>query len=475
MGDENPRRTLGDYSRPSHEGYRNTIEVPNGNDLAPLRSDTIRLVQNGCSFHGLRSENPNQHLKDFLKIVDSIDLNVETRERTRLHLFQFWNDPRDFAKPVKAISMPHDVPSASGPRLIELENQAQRMMEAHLSQSKPVKVNKISSSCEICSGPHDTQYFMENPEKTFVDYASLRSNRVGGKPFATNQGPRTFNEAAHAWKDKPNFGTKPRNKEVIKSSTKLLALKYHEHPSSITIDKKTPPSPRRVHFVNTTTLVKKERESRDTTLREHEGLTSEVDDEVGSNELEEEEEDDLEYFNTFPSMKELEYHEWLLKNPRPPWVRAKIRTKNLNNIKISCMIGHNLEKQVYIDFESPINVMSRRHYKQIMSQKLESRKNQDTTSIIDHDLGEIAFGKPFIEQTGLAYDKEEGTIVFRRNDEKITFKMPHKMEKFRHVDLKDMNTDPIPPLILGSKNEHGKVYYSNSLIIGTRKEESRRE
>ncbi|GKB76590.1 hypothetical protein Tco_0943485, partial [Tanacetum coccineum] len=200
--------------------------------------------------------------------------------------------------------------------------------------------------------------------------------------------------------------------------------------------------------------------------RAHEGLTSEADDEVRSNELEEEEDDDLEYFNTFPSMKELEYHEWLLKNPRPPWVRAKIRTKNLNNIKISCMIGHNLEKQVYIDFESPINVMSRRHYKQIMSQKLESRKNQDTTSIIDNDLGEIAFGKPFIEETGLAYEKEKGTIVFSENDEKITFKMPHRMETFEHIDLKDMNTDPIPPFVLENKNEHEKVYYSNSLIIG---------
>ncbi|GKF51446.1 hypothetical protein Tco_0147913, partial [Tanacetum coccineum] len=28
MGDENPVRTLGDYSKPSHEGYRNTIELP---------------------------------------------------------------------------------------------------------------------------------------------------------------------------------------------------------------------------------------------------------------------------------------------------------------------------------------------------------------------------------------------------------------------------------------------------------------
>ncbi|GKA88250.1 zinc finger, CCHC-type containing protein [Tanacetum coccineum] len=89
MGDENPIRTLGDYSKPSHEGYRNTIELLKGNNVVPLRSDTIRLVQNGCSFHGLRSEDPNQYLKDFLKLMDSLDLNGKNRERTRLRLFQF--------------------------------------------------------------------------------------------------------------------------------------------------------------------------------------------------------------------------------------------------------------------------------------------------------------------------------------------------------------------------------------------------
>ncbi|GKC39080.1 hypothetical protein Tco_1051464 [Tanacetum coccineum] len=70
MGDENPIRTLGDYSKPSHEGYRNTIGLPVGNNVVPLRFDTIQLVQNGCSFHGLRSEDPNQHLEDFLKLQD---------------------------------------------------------------------------------------------------------------------------------------------------------------------------------------------------------------------------------------------------------------------------------------------------------------------------------------------------------------------------------------------------------------------
>nr|GEV07664.1 retrovirus-related Pol polyprotein from transposon TNT 1-94 [Tanacetum cinerariifolium] len=89
MGDENPIRTLGDYSKPSHGGYRNTIELPLGNNVVPLRSDTLRLLQNGCSFHRLRSEDQIQHLKDFIRIVDSIDLNGETRNTTCLRLFHF--------------------------------------------------------------------------------------------------------------------------------------------------------------------------------------------------------------------------------------------------------------------------------------------------------------------------------------------------------------------------------------------------
>nr|GFA61592.1 zinc finger, CCHC-type [Tanacetum cinerariifolium] len=88
-GDANPIRTLRDYSKPSHEGYMNTIELLKGNNVVPLRSDTIWLVQNGCSFHRLRSEDLNQHLKDFLKLLDSLDLNGDNRGKTRLRLFQF--------------------------------------------------------------------------------------------------------------------------------------------------------------------------------------------------------------------------------------------------------------------------------------------------------------------------------------------------------------------------------------------------
>ncbi|GJW85437.1 hypothetical protein Tco_0158582 [Tanacetum coccineum] len=80
--------------------------------------------------------------------------------------------------------------------------------------------------------------------------------------------------------------------------------------------------------------------------------------EIEEEEEEEEEEEDVEYSDTFPNLKELRYYEWLLKYPKPSWVNAKIRTGSLNNVKFSCMIGHFVKKQAYIDLGSPVNVMS---------------------------------------------------------------------------------------------------------------------
>nr|GEX61342.1 MAK10-like protein [Tanacetum cinerariifolium] len=84
------------------------------------------------------------------------------------------------AKPVKAIYLPQDVLSTSDRRLIELKNQVQRLMEAHLAPNQPVQVNKIASLCEICNGSHDTQYCIKNSEQAFVEYASSRTDKMRG-------------------------------------------------------------------------------------------------------------------------------------------------------------------------------------------------------------------------------------------------------------------------------------------------------
>ncbi|GJT92866.1 hypothetical protein Tco_1081711 [Tanacetum coccineum] len=191
MRDENPIRTLGDYSKPTYEGYRNTIELPVGNNVVPLQT----------SVRGSKST-PQEFPKSIQIFYDHVnpvtrrtidqsaggklcDLNAEESwallEDLTLYNNESWNDPRDFAKPIKEIALPQDVLSTSDRCLIELENQVQRLMEAHLASTQPTQVNKVTTSCEICSGPHDTQYCMEDPEQAFVEYASPRTDEARGR------------------------------------------------------------------------------------------------------------------------------------------------------------------------------------------------------------------------------------------------------------------------------------------------------
>nr|GEV24718.1 protein kinase-like domain, concanavalin A-like lectin/glucanase domain protein [Tanacetum cinerariifolium] len=92
---------------------------------------------------------------------------------------------------------------------------------------------------------------------------------------------------------------------------------------------------------------------------------------------------------------------------------------------------------------------------------------EDTTSVINHYLGSMVFGKLFVEKTGLIYDKEESTVLFENDKEKIIFKMPYKMEMFKHIDFKDIKTDCIPPFVIkGDDDSHEKTHYLDNLNLG---------
>ncbi|GJU56740.1 MAK10-like protein [Tanacetum coccineum] len=135
--------------------------------------------------------------KDLLHKVPhhGIDLWLQALlEDLALYENESWNDPRDFAKPVKAIALPQDVPNTSDDHLIELENQVQRLMEAYLAPIQPTQENKTSTSCEICSGPHDTQYCMEDLEQVFVEYASSRTDEAGGKWYTFKPEQKNFGD-----------------------------------------------------------------------------------------------------------------------------------------------------------------------------------------------------------------------------------------------------------------------------------------
>ncbi|GJS54968.1 hypothetical protein Tco_0628330 [Tanacetum coccineum] len=175
------------------------------------------------------------------------------------------------------------------------------------------------------------------------------------RPIRNSMAPKSIAAISHDEREE-------LRKKGIKSPSKLLSPKYLS-PTSIKELNKNPSSPNA--FISTDMEV-------DEVIEEESKF--ETDEEVEEILEEEEDDGDGENFNLFPIMKELTHHEWLLKNHRPPWVKARIRAGSPNNIKISCMVGHHFKRHAYIDLESPINIMSRHQYNQIMTYGLRSRQ-----------------------------------------------------------------------------------------------------
>ncbi|GKC64885.1 MAK10-like protein [Tanacetum coccineum] len=542
MGDANPIRTLGDYSKPSHEGYRNTIELPEGNNVVPLRSDTIRLVQNGCSFHGLRSEDPNQHLKDFLKLVDSLDLDGANRERTRLRLFQFslrdqasnwlerlpagsistwedlttrflaqffppgrtaklrndilirtidqstggklhdrnteeswalledlalydnesWNDPRDFAKPVKAISLPQDVPSTSDRHLIKLEHQVQRLMEAYIAPIKPTQVNKITSSCEICSGPHDTQYCMENPEQAFIEYASSRISEAGG--LVSN-----FMASQDARLSKFEADFKEQQSEMTNKIDTVLKVITDRIAGALPSDTVKNPKLN----VNSISLVLSARsyptEDPQCSTQIHGSInTITVHQSNPHNDMPKEDERKGEgnpkSTNTAKCMEEQR------DAPQP-------ELKDPTDKKIG-LSRHGEEREIeWLDVEEPLDLVdtseesNRYEYRgrnfiglgrdmhvfvRNMSYVMDFTILEIIETNIDPSLSHVLFGRPFVEIACLVINKKRGLMTFTDGTKEITFKTPYKDSE--RSELSSEGHDLLSSRIILSENDYDSGY-----------------
>ncbi|GKB29165.1 hypothetical protein Tco_0868566, partial [Tanacetum coccineum] len=88
-----------------------------------------------------------------------------------------------------------------------------------------------------------------------------------------------------------------------------------------------------------------------------------------------------------------------------------------------------------------------------------------TTNIIERSLGKMVFGRPFIDETGLVYNKEEGTVMFKQDNEKLKFKMPHTIEIFKQTRLMGTSIESIPPLAYEENFSNGRTHYYQSLLI----------
>ncbi|GJT89737.1 hypothetical protein Tco_1078582 [Tanacetum coccineum] len=267
------------------------------------------------------------------------------------------NDPRDFAKPIKAIALPQDVPSTSDGRLIELKNQVQRLMEAHLALKQPTQLNKIttSSSQDARLSKFEADFKQQQSEMTNKIDTVLKAitDRIAGTlPSDTVKNPKL---GTHPVSDSRDNKTKENEEE------KRNSLKNHSNNS-------TPPDPS-ISFITEKVL-------KFNSLFESLGLvpsspnaelvcTKEEDGDVmfieiiskDDNSHKEEPEpivQEVEYFDIFSTRSELAYHKYLMCGPIPSiFLQNPIIIKGSSlNLKIPFNIGHVHVEKAYINLNS---------------------------------------------------------------------------------------------------------------------------
>ncbi|GJS29139.1 retrotransposon ORF1 [Tanacetum coccineum] len=225
---------------------------------------------------------------------------------------------------------------------------------------------------------------------------------------------------------------------------------------------------------------------------------------IGDNNVEEEDELGVEYFDKFPTMSELAYHKNLMCAPIPSlFFRNPIIVRgNPLNLKIPCNIGHIHIEKAYIDLNSHINIMTRAQYNWIRRERLEPREDIESLGIISNFMGRVrgmhffvgnftyvsdfvivedissatyprfshvVLGKPFVELSNMTYDLSLGLVKFTSGSDEIAYKMPHKIEQYD--SLSDMEKEHTKSVYF--RNKEGKrkgVDYVMSKILGFYKE-----
>nr|GEX70234.1 hypothetical protein [Tanacetum cinerariifolium] len=324
---------------------------------------------------------------------------------------------------VKAIALPQDVPSTSDLRLIELKNQVQRLMKSHLASTQPTQVKKVTTSCEIRSGPHDTQYCMKDPEQAFVEYASSRTDEAGGMcDFYDEKAKENEKEEKDSLKNiHINPSTLP-DPSIAFITEKVLKLNVFFESlglvpqSSDTEVVCTKGDDGEVMFIE---LIRNVDDSSNGESKEEGSTTTEV---VG-----------VEYFDIFPSWSELAYHKYLMCSPISSiFLRNLIITEGfLSNLKIPCNIGHVRIKRMHVfggNFTYIVDFMI----------------VEDISSMIDPRLSQVVLREPFVEISNMNLDPPEGVVRFTNRTDEVVIKIPHMIEQYNSLsDLEKKHTKSV--------------------------------
>ncbi|GKA13251.1 hypothetical protein Tco_0692897 [Tanacetum coccineum] len=345
-----------------------------------------------------------------------------------------WNDPMDFAKLVKAIALPQDVP-----------------------------INKVTTSCEICSGPHDTQYFMKDPEQAFVEYASSRTDEAGDARLSKfeadfkqqqNEMTNKIDTVLKAITDRI-AGALPR--DMVKNPKLSTSLVLSAR-SYLTMD---PQCLTHVHgSINAVTIHPKQQ-------------SNSYDDRTEENE--EEEKVSLENINVDPSTS---------LDPSFSFISKKssnsIHSSNRSVKKYDDSHEEEPEAEEHeVDYFDIFLTRSELAYHKKdngmhvfvgnFTYIVDFMIVEDISSIIDPRLSQLVLGKPFVEISNMTHDPPEGVVRFINGTDEVAYKMPHKIEQYNSLsDLEKEHTKSV--YLRNEKDKRRGVEYVMSKILEFYKE-----
>ncbi|GJY25957.1 hypothetical protein Tco_0400683 [Tanacetum coccineum] len=154
MGDANPIRTLRDYSKPSHKGYRNTIELPEGNNVkdrkTPQRYLDVPTTSRSISLKSMDSfQCKIDHVSGGKLRDKNADESWKIIENLALYDHERWNDSKDFVKSVKAISISQGTSKTPDRRILELEDQINFLLKGPRPTSRPSSTHVPNCDDEV--------------------------------------------------------------------------------------------------------------------------------------------------------------------------------------------------------------------------------------------------------------------------------------------------------------------------------------
>nr|GEV56233.1 retrotransposon Orf1 [Tanacetum cinerariifolium] len=423
MGDANLMRTPGDYSQPSHEGYRNTIELPEGNNVVPLRSDTIRTV----------------------KLYNNI---MMFQQHQRESLSKSWTRFKDLLQ---------NAPCHGNDLWLQV----------------PFLYDHVTPAI---SGPYDTQYCMENLEQAFVEYTSSRTDEARGKWYTFKPEQNNLGDIYNpSWKSHPNLRLskfeadfKQQQSEMtnkIDTVLKAITDRMAGALPSDTVDDSHIEEP---DVGENAGVGESKGEYCDIFLTSSElayhnylmcgpippiflrnpiiieGCLSnlKVSCNIGHVHVEKA------YINLnspLNVMTQMLYN-WIM--------RRKLDPRENTNGGVNNFTGRIKGTHVFVgNFTYVIDFMI----------------IEDISSIIDPRLSQVVLETPFVEISHMTHNAPEGVVRFTNGTYEIAYKMPHKIKQYN--SLSDMEREHTKPVYL--RNEEDKrrgVEYAMSKILGFYKE-----